>query len=793
MACAVTGARISVVTFIDSKTQFCAAETSSFQWLENKTVPRSQSMCSHTVLQPGDDVFVVPDLTKDWRFRDRPFVTGHPHIRFYAGVPLRTKNGYNIGAICVLDSEVRKLAQFHIDTLKDLAQMIVQQLDFIRENELVQLTARMQSSISSFTRLFLDESTTAPNSPNLDRHPTPSDGQPPNLGLRPSDSTSESASSFKKKDWLPRRPSVQSRPLVRRDSDDVMNFETIAEGVESSGPTAESLEQPSMADHTPGESELETAKSSNGTSTHFHDMERLYRLACSMTRETLDLEGVCFVDVCTYGEVTNTVPAYMEETKSHSEGAGAKKLTPVATPKVGNVLGASSSAGFFAIRQSRNSSPAATESHEHQSSASAPVNNLSSDSLPSELDTTPSSIVTPSTFDSDDANKSAPAQITGRLDISFIREFMRLHPRGHIYHGDIPKELYTLLPDSARAAIVTPIYNYSNQVSSLVCAFTTRKTKSLTEEQKGYLEAFGNQLMSEITKRKIMIEDHAKGVFISNVSHELRSPLHGILASVEFLNETNLNAHQKNLVGTIDTCGRTLLDVINHVLDFSKLANLSKSAHRKLTTTRQEIPSGNLSNIVGYGATQNQPVDSIRNLASLFEEMAVSCCAGLQYKSPPSIDVTALDQLKMPSSVTFIVNLDYSIAGWSANYTMGALQRILMNLVGNALKYTPQGHVILKAQLIERRLSAQEGNNEIGDVSGKVLQLLVIDTGKGIDPHFLKHRLFSAFAQEDSLQVGAGLGMSIVKEIVDRCDGRINVASTVGVGTTVEVLLPLTR
>ena len=74
--------------------------------------------------------------------------------------------------------------------------------------------------------------------------------------------------------------------------------------------------------------------------------------------------------------------------------------------------------------------------------------------------------------------------------------------------------------------------------------------------------------MTEVSRLNTLSADHAKEDFISNVSHELRSPLHGILASVEFLSETMMDGFQRNLVETVDICGRTLLDTIEHVLDF---------------------------------------------------------------------------------------------------------------------------------------------------------------------------------------------------------------------------------
>src|SRR5271167_356224 len=90
--------------------------------------------------------------------------------------------------------------------------------------------------------------------------------------------------------------------------------------------------------------------------------------------------------------------------------------------------------------------------------------------------------------------------------------------------------------------------------------------------------------------------DRAKGIFISTISHELRSPLHGILASAEFLSDTRLDTLQRTFIDTIDSCGRTLLEVINHVLDFGKLTYIARlknkvsRPHIQRSTSKETVP-----------------------------------------------------------------------------------------------------------------------------------------------------------------------------------------------------------
>lgn len=98
---ALFGTQTCLVTLVDRDRQWFKARVG----LNAAETPRSISFCGHVILQ--DDVFVVPDATHDERFHDNPLVTGPPHIRFYAGAPIRLPNGYTIGTVCLLDPAPR--------------------------------------------------------------------------------------------------------------------------------------------------------------------------------------------------------------------------------------------------------------------------------------------------------------------------------------------------------------------------------------------------------------------------------------------------------------------------------------------------------------------------------------------------------------------------------------------------------------------------------------------------------------------------------------------------------------
>jgi diguanylate cyclase (GGDEF)-like protein len=114
---------IAVVSLVDRERQWFK----SAQGLALAETPREVSFCADTI--SGSNILVVPDAKKDPNFKGNPLVTGAPHIRFYAGAPLRTYDGYNVGALCVMDSKPGALRFEQLDALQDLSRLVVDQLE----------------------------------------------------------------------------------------------------------------------------------------------------------------------------------------------------------------------------------------------------------------------------------------------------------------------------------------------------------------------------------------------------------------------------------------------------------------------------------------------------------------------------------------------------------------------------------------------------------------------------------------------------------------------------------------
>ena len=125
---------IALVSLVDRDRQWFKSR----QGLDAPETPRDISFCGHAILQ--DQVFVVEDASNDTRFTDNPLVTADPNIRFYAGAPLTTPDGYRIGTLCIIDREPRELAGSDVQSLHDMAAMVSGELAALRLATVDELT-----------------------------------------------------------------------------------------------------------------------------------------------------------------------------------------------------------------------------------------------------------------------------------------------------------------------------------------------------------------------------------------------------------------------------------------------------------------------------------------------------------------------------------------------------------------------------------------------------------------------------------------------------------------------------
>jgi diguanylate cyclase (GGDEF)-like protein len=149
LASAVLRMPIALVSLVDRQRQWFLAASG----LAARETPREMAFCAHAI--EGDAVLMVPDALEDERFRDNPLVLGEPRIRFYAGAPLRSSSGHNLGTLCVIDQRPRHLSGEQLALLQRLADLVMRELELRRLSSLCPVTGL--HTRASFFRLGQQE------------------------------------------------------------------------------------------------------------------------------------------------------------------------------------------------------------------------------------------------------------------------------------------------------------------------------------------------------------------------------------------------------------------------------------------------------------------------------------------------------------------------------------------------------------------------------------------------------------------------------------------------------------
>ncbi|KEQ62322.1 uncharacterized protein M437DRAFT_35031, partial [Aureobasidium melanogenum CBS 110374] len=773
------GARRTFVSLIDRKYQYVLAEATKTLSLEKNTVDdakdnlwvgatafeRRATPCEYAagllvapdllVSEDKGDVVVFPDLSEHPLFRDHILVTEVPHGRFYAGVPIISPNGYNIGVFCVLDDKPRAdgLSTTEIGFMKDMAVTIMNHLAMVRATAELNRSQNMVQGLGQFVdgKSSIKDWWKGLNQAESDR--------PRSRAGSERNSRSETRSLKFPSRHLRASPTPTHSPAVSPGPGDAPGQEDGAPGAPIISPSTTPLQE------TQQPSEEASVANRLQEDSISPDIKSTFQRAAEIIRESVDVDGAIFLDASIgsfAGLVDGTQPAEGSMTQSYAEISSYSIRTSEST--LGNdekhciVLGSS-----------------LATSTKRRSSHMAPV-------LPQSVS---------ERFLQKLLSKYPRGKIWSYGDEDYSESFVD-SPRNAEFinrRGERWKErrmLRTLFPGARSLALVGMWDPHRSRWFAGSILWTCNPTRILsTDSELNYMTAFGQSVMSEIARIDVKMADRAKATFISSISHELRTPLHGIMGSSECLQGTPLDTFQSSLINTIETCGKTLLDTFDNLLSYAKINNLSNSNYRRpsVSSTRTERNGAE---------TSTTSVD----LSVLVEEVVDTAFAGHEFvRVTPlktgmtthgvvSVHLTTAQPAKGLEAITVLLEYD-TTSNWVFTTQAGSWIRIVLNLVGNSLKYTQRGRVTVR---LESRALPDSSSDEDVEVV-----LTVTDTGKGMSEDFLSQSVFSPFVQEDPLSPGTGLGLSIVKQIVTGMGGQIRVESKKGEGTKFSVAVCMTR
>ena len=705
-----------MISLIDSDTQYVLAEstkTISIQsdarhscgdelWLGSVVISRNTGICGlalenaiRILLSDSpdeDDTYIIDDLREHPLCAGATFLTAGPRIRFYAATPLRTSDGDIIGIYCVFDEKLRPggLSKDQKTFLRDMAKTTVDHLEAVRLRTEHARSNRLVTGLESFIDGLAS---------------VKSGGEEP---MNQQDAKGENANIAKK---------------------------VALQDVAAEGPRTQ------LSDHAPKVGEFD---SPGIAPRKLWDLamppgsKPMFSRAANIIQQAADYDGVAFF--------------YMGAQHSHKSPSSRDHSIKADSPNVRNME--SISRFHTDMKASSHSDALSDEAEKHTGGTDSEDSSAAEQSSPESV----CPLLSYSLSSEDSASSPAgPFSHFKQKDMERLigskgpqaRTFT-LNRRGDVLPGDTSSsgsgqeqqapltvhdgvESFTPYPDDAEALYrrgqrqlvkslrkisadalayaCLPIWDFERSRWLAYCVvWSTSGSRRMKEDRDlNYLRIFGNSIVIALSHIDAIASNRAKSTFVSSMSHELRSPLHGVLTATTFLKDSIRGRFQNELVDTISKCGNTLLDVLDHLMDYAKISSL-------VPQSQDSAGHGQISKVHGWRESSSPTLSSTVDLSALVEEVVETVLMGYsvqhEFVSSDADSLTASGRLPSSNSVARSVGKSRTTSrgrvriilqlphrrNWCVRTQAGAWKRIVMNLFGNSLKYTDTGLIVVRIE-----------------------------------------------------------------------------------------------
>ncbi|KAI1623865.1 hypothetical protein EDD37DRAFT_682123 [Exophiala viscosa] len=659
-----------------------------------------------------DQPVVVHDASRNKFLKDLSAVAGSPGLRFCAAVPIVSKADIAIGYVLVGDTrEHGETSDRELNQISSVAKQCMSQLEQDYDLCLERRWSRMVQGLSAFLQ----------RPPALDQMLE----EPPNYSEAYHQVISHHLAEGKSSEEEPEEPSEDSAASRPQQSN------------ETSSRKRKQKQSGEGQDETP--------------------YRRVFRRSAEFLREALGADGVIFADglISFHGTLH---PAAEPEQEPEKEMAEANQ----------DKVSAADAEDLQETASSRNFTSAEFRKHVRTHNPSE----ILGIAMQSETIKPAFQNLSPSTLGLDHVDEGFLQYLMGKFVDGQVW-FFSDGPyccQGHTVASDDTDDTKRLLQafPGIRQLMFAPLKDPVDIKRLAGCfVWSTRTQPIFANDDLPSLDTFLHTVEAEISRIDTIAALKQKESFMASVSHELRSPLHGILGAVEFLVESGLDNFQESLADTIRACGTILHETLSSVLSFTKINQFE----RRRDDPRQNMPGMSPWSLENKDLARREDSEGMlvwTNIAELCEEIVEVVVSGDQ------------SDLK--------ISLDIAYRDWNFLTEPGALRRVMMNVIGNALKYTSNGGVEISLRT-EKNHGNEENSAEVHP--DQIVVFTVKDSGQGMSKAFLENHLFVPFSQENSMSDGVGLGMSIVKSLVALLAGEMQVESHVGEGTTFAISIPM--